>query len=673
MRVNFGRVMSRLRPNSEGRASRSSGAPRYSGVPAAASVDGEDSPARGSVMTDDASVETLDDMLYDETNPYRVRETASELAHNIVTLPDLPLGVVIVYAMAVAAVALVAIWILRDASANSGFGDSCDTPLPLWITVFVGRHVLKVLMVAARLWLSRRSGHESAFARVTSWIITCNRLGYYLWLLGCYLLWVSNTCDKGVWNFAMVMCLMQFVAVALPIALLFLVMCCLPCLLCLLPIMFPPDANQLATRDDMVRRIPKTEYHRLLEESGSRSPEGASDVPDSCPICLSDFAENDEVMTLPCNTRHIFHERCVTQWLAVSQLCPICRANISDMLDAEGRGSSPRDPELVGVSPVFRRSFATQSGPKDYYQVLGVPHNASQDDIKKAYRKLAMKWHPDRNPDNRSEAEAKFKDIGEAYQTLGDEGKRRQYDAFEGASSSFGGSGGPGGPSGPHAGTSGPFPGGGFPGGGFPGGGFPGDGFPGGGGFPGGFTQGNVHYRQMSMEEAQELFKRAMGMDLDDLLRTAMRDGFATTGGPSSTRTSSRADSSGRSSSSSSRPGSAQHPFGDPRDLSGFGSLFGNMGGDFGNLFREPPRPNKRAMRRAPGFLRRLFAAAAALLVPSAFFWATASKNEGPAVAHTSTKQEVVTKNGKKMLRTTTTTEHVDGTTSTQTKEELIK
>ncbi|KAF4742292.1 hypothetical protein FOZ63_033825, partial [Perkinsus olseni] len=83
-----------------------------------------------------------------------------------------------------------------------------------------------------------------------------------------------------------------------------------------------------------------------------------------------------------------------------------------------------------------------------------------------------------------------------------------------------------------------------------------------------------------------------MGMDLDDLLRSAMRDGFATTGGPSSTRTSTRSDSSGRS--SSGRPGSAQHPFGDPHDLGGFGSLFGNMGGDLGNMFREPPRANKR-------------------------------------------------------------------------------
>lgn len=66
---------------------------------------------------------------------------------------------------------------------------------------------------------------------------------------------------------------------------------------------------------------------------------------------------------------------------------------------------------------------------RDYYQVLEVAKTASQDEIKKAYRKLAMKYHPDRNPDNK-EAEEKFKEASSAYQILSDENKRRQYDQF---------------------------------------------------------------------------------------------------------------------------------------------------------------------------------------------------------------------------------------------------
>src|SRR6056300_165006 len=61
---------------------------------------------------------------------------------------------------------------------------------------------------------------------------------------------------------------------------------------------------------------------------------------------------------------------------------------------------------------------------KDYYQILGVSRDASQDDIKKAYRKLSKQFHPDVNPDGGD----KFKEIGEAYGVLSDETKRQQYD-----------------------------------------------------------------------------------------------------------------------------------------------------------------------------------------------------------------------------------------------------
>jgi molecular chaperone DnaJ len=93
---------------------------------------------------------------------------------------------------------------------------------------------------------------------------------------------------------------------------------------------------------------------------------------------------------------------------------------------------------------------------RDYYEVLGVSRDASEADVKKAYRKLAMKYHPDKNPGDK-EAEARFKEVGEAYAVLSDKQKREAYNNFghagvgmgaEGMGGGFGGFGGPGGPGG---------------------------------------------------------------------------------------------------------------------------------------------------------------------------------------------------------------------------------
>src|SRR6516165_1731923 len=93
--------------------------------------------------------------------------------------------------------------------------------------------------------------------------------------------------------------------------------------------------------------------------------------------------------------------------------------------------------------------------PRDYYETLGVKRDASEDEIKKAYRKLARQYHPDRNPGDK-QAETRFKEVQEAYDVLSDKSKRGEYDRFGAAGVGAGG----GGPGGFSWGTGGP--GGGF-------------------------------------------------------------------------------------------------------------------------------------------------------------------------------------------------------------------
>eukprot|EP00158_Paraphelidium_tribonemae_P006372 Partr_v1_DN27793_c1_g1_i3_m67503 putative Pfam:DnaJ_C len=67
---------------------------------------------------------------------------------------------------------------------------------------------------------------------------------------------------------------------------------------------------------------------------------------------------------------------------------------------------------------------------KDYYKILDIPRDSNDDQIKKAYRKLALKWHPDRNIDNKDEADTRFKEISEAFEVLSDSNKRAVYDQY---------------------------------------------------------------------------------------------------------------------------------------------------------------------------------------------------------------------------------------------------
>ncbi|KAI3447599.1 hypothetical protein Pfo_004264 [Paulownia fortunei] len=140
---------------------------------------------------------------------------------------------------------------------------------------------------------------------------------------------------------------------------------------------------------------------------------------------------------------------------------------------ADLKSAAEKSPQDMNIREALMRAERSLklSQRKDWYKILGVSKTASMSEIKKAYKKLALQWHPDKNVDNREEAEAKFREIAAAYEILGDEDKRTKYDSGEDIDDMGMGMGG---------GGFNPFGGGGqqytfhfeggFPGGGFPGG-----------------------------------------------------------------------------------------------------------------------------------------------------------------------------------------------------------
>lgn len=143
--------------------------------------------------------------------------------------------------------------------------------------------------------------------------------------------------------------------------------------------------------------------------------------------------------------------------------------------------AAQKSPQDMGIRESYMKAEKQLklSKRKDWYKILGISKTASAADIKRAYKRLALQWHPDKNQDNREEAENMFREIAAAYEVLSDEDKRVRYDRGEDLDEMGGGGGGGGG-------FHNPFGGGGGQqyhfhyDGGFPGGG-------GGGGFPGGF------------------------------------------------------------------------------------------------------------------------------------------------------------------------------------------
>src|SRR5262249_1823730 len=114
--------------------------------------------------------------------------------------------------------------------------------------------------------------------------------------------------------------------------------------------------------------------------------------------------------------------------------CPLSPSRATRRPPSPTPSLEPRDPRArISIEPLRHGGCTLPQTwwvmPRDYYETLGLKREASDDEIKKAYRKLARQYHPDRNPGDK-QAEARFKEVQEAYDVLSDKTKRTQYDRF---------------------------------------------------------------------------------------------------------------------------------------------------------------------------------------------------------------------------------------------------
>lgn len=222
---------------------------------------------------------------------------------------------------AYARILLWSVWLFYSVYVNwQARNTSCETPLAFWTQSMLMLHISH-----SAIALNRSRPLPEVQRRIQGMGLVI--FVWYVFGSG----WVTpSSCDPGVVrNGAWLWWLMTSLYLA-PCFLAILILCCFPVILVALPYLIVPSANRVATRDDILSKLPKVKYGELPPVPSPGTNDDGMET--TCSICAQDFEAAESVVRLPCHPKHTFHDECIMAWLRMSQLCPICRRNIAELV-----------------------------------------------------------------------------------------------------------------------------------------------------------------------------------------------------------------------------------------------------------------------------------------------------------------------------------------------------
>eukprot|EP00397_Hematodinium_sp_SG-2012_P020096 GEMP01020686.1.p1 GENE.GEMP01020686.1~~GEMP01020686.1.p1 ORF type:complete len:267 (-),score=29.93 GEMP01020686.1:1636-2436(-) len=212
--------------------------------------------------------------------------------------------------------------------ATQGWNAPCDHPLLLWACIHISYHVVKGFLLGAKHCTVLVLGYPTVMRAASRTVKLIELFGVVWWFQGAQWLCMSETCNTSVYRLTASLFVIQTIFLLIPLISLVICLPLFSAYVLVLLYMNPQSPSQRATSEEVIKKISRYAWNSAMRRHQTIE----------CSICLTEFQDGEEVMELPCATRHLFHTICALPWLRTSQHCPLCRLNIADIfVDDENR------------------------------------------------------------------------------------------------------------------------------------------------------------------------------------------------------------------------------------------------------------------------------------------------------------------------------------------------